>query len=43
MAAQILLWALWLVGLVCIVGLICLTAGIEDEPRASAPPGRAHR
>jgi len=42
MAAQILLWTLWLVGLISIVGLICVTGRMEDEPRASAPPGRAH-
>jgi len=38
MAAQILLWTLWLVGLISIVGLICVTGRMEDEPRASAPP-----
>ena len=40
MGAQLLLWTIWAIGLVSIVGLIFLTADLEDEPRASAPPGR---
>ena len=40
MGAQLLLWTIWAIGLVAIVGLIWLTADVEDEPGASAPAGR---
>jgi hypothetical protein len=40
MGAQLLLWVIWLIGLFAIVGLIWLTVEEQDEPGASAPPGR---
>jgi len=39
MGAQLLLWMIWLIGLFAIVGLIWVTADMEDEPHASPPPG----
>lgn len=42
MGADMLLWAIWLIGFVAIVALICLTAGIENEPGSMPPSRRAH-